>query len=56
VPKIIENIREQLLNETRAQVERQGYGRTTIRSVANACGIAVSTVYNYFPSKDIKRR
>ena len=53
MPKIIENIREQLLNETRAQVERQGYGRTTIRSVANACGIAVGTVYNYFPSKDI---
>lgn len=53
MPKIIENIREQLLNETRAQVEQQGYGRTTIRSVANACGIAVGTVYNYFPSKDI---
>ena len=53
MPKIIKNIREQLLAETRAQVERQGYGSTTIRSVANARGIAVGTVYNYFPSKDL---
>ena len=31
----------------------QGYAKTTIRSIAGACGLATGTVYNYFPSKDV---
>ena len=53
MPKIIENLREQIITEARKQLFSQGYGGTTIRSVASACGIGVGTVYNYFPSKDI---
>ena len=53
MPKIIENIREKLLNEARRQVKEQGYSAMTIRSVAGACGVSVGTVYNYFPSKDM---
>ncbi len=53
MPKIIENVREQLLLEARRQIEENGYAGTTIRSVAAACHIAVGTVYNYFPSKEI---
>lgn len=53
MPKIIENIRENLLAEARSQVMEQGYTAMTIRSVAKACGVGVGTVYNYFPSKDI---
>lgn len=53
MPKIIENVREQLLFEARRQIEENGYAKTTIRSVASACHIAVGTVYNYFPSKEI---
>ena len=53
MPKIIENLREQLLAEARRQIEEHGYGRTTIRSVAAGCGIAIGTVYNYFPSKEM---
>ena len=53
MPKLIENLRPQLLTEARRQVAEHGYAKTTIRSVAAACGIAVGTVYNYFPSKDV---
>ena len=52
MPKRIENVPEQLLAEAGRQVAEQGYARTTVRSVAAACGIAVGTVYNYFPSKE----
>ncbi len=53
MPKIIENLREQIVAEARKQLFSQGYAGTTIRSVASACGIGVGTVYNYFPSKDL---
>ena len=52
MPKLIENISRQLLEETGRQLAAQGYARTTIRSVAGACGLGVGTVYNYFPSKE----
>ena len=53
MPKIIENVREQLLTEAKRQVKTGGYANTTIRSVAGACGLGVGTVYNYFSSKDM---
>ncbi len=53
MPKIIENIREKLLEEAKRQVKEQGYSSMTIRSVATACGVGTGTVYNYFPSKDM---
>ena len=53
MPKIIENVREQLLTEARRQIAERGYSKTTIRSVAGACGLGVGTVYNYFRSKEL---
>lgn len=53
MPKIIENVREQLLAEAKKQISERGYSRTTIRSVAGECGLAVGTMYNYFSSKDM---
>ncbi len=53
MPKIIENIREKLLDEAKRQVIELGYSSMTIRSVATACGVGTGTVYNYFPSKDM---
>lgn len=53
MPKILENVRENLLKEARKQVTEQGYSAMTIRSVAGACGLGIGTVYNYFPSKDV---
>ena len=53
MPKIIENLRDGLLVEAKQQIIERGYKNTTVRSVANACGVAVGTVYNYFKSKDM---
>lgn len=53
MPKIIENVREQLLAEAKRQVLERGYADTTIRSVAGACGLGIGTVYNYFKSKEM---
>ena len=53
MPKIIENVRDQLLIEAKRQIMENGYANTTIRSVASACGFGVGTVYNYFKSKDV---
>ena len=53
MPKILESMRVELLKTARRQIAERGYAKTTIRSVAAECGIAVGTVYNYFPSKDI---
>ena len=52
MPKIIEEPELRLSEEARRQVEENGYGSLTIRSVAKACGVGVGTVYNYFPSKE----
>jgi AcrR family transcriptional regulator len=53
MPKIIENVRYQLMAEAKKQIAELGYKNTTIRSVATGCNIAVGTVYNYFKSKDV---
>ena len=52
MPKVIENLKNKLMDEARLQVRTNGYSATTIRSVASACGVGVGTVYNYFSSKD----
>ena len=53
MPKLIKNVREELLRVARGQLMRLGYAKTTMRSVAGECGLAVGTVYNYFESKDM---
>lgn len=53
MPKIIENVKGQLVAEARRQVMEIGYSAMTVRSVAQACHIATGTVYNYFSSKDM---
>ena len=53
MPKILEHVKEQLITEAERQLREVGYAKTNIRSVAAACGIAVGTVYNYFPSKEM---
>lgn len=53
MPKIIENLKDKFLCEARAQIEQNGYGKTTVRSIAAACGVGVGTVYNYFSSKEM---
>ena len=52
MPKIIKNLENKLIEEAKKQIEKDGYGAVTIRSIANACGVGVGTVYNYFSSKE----
>ena len=52
MPKIIENLPQRLLEETRRQIEESGYGSLNIRAVAKNCGVGIGTVYNYYRSKD----
>ena len=53
MPKIIADLRGQLIAEAEKQIEQNGYSAVTIRSIAKGCGVGVGTVYNYFPSKDV---
>ena len=53
MPKIIENVREMLIDEAKRQLEENGYSAVTVRSIAGACGLGTGTFYNYFRSKDI---
>ena len=53
MPKKIENIRALLLSEATRLLEKEGYEKLTMRSVASACGLGVGTAYNYFSSKDM---
>lgn len=52
MPKIIENLKDRLLEEAQRQIEECGYEAVTIRSIAKGCGVGIGTVYNYFPSKE----
>ncbi len=52
MPKIIENLEERLIEEASKELFEKGYADMTIRTIAQNCGIAVGTVYNYYKSKD----
>lgn len=52
MPKVIENLRENILRLSKDILLREGYDALTVRGVAGALHIAVGTMYNYFPSKD----
>ena len=53
MPKKIDDLRGKILRHTRTILLMQGSERLTVRQVAASCHVAVGTVYNYFPSKDI---
>lgn len=50
--RIIENLKTKLLDEACRQIDTIGFSAMTMQSVSKACGVAVGTVYNYYPSKD----
>lgn len=52
MPKIIENLRSELINTGKSLLIEKGYKALTMREVASASNIALGTVYNYFSSKD----
>ena len=53
MPKVIENLRENIIKCARRQLLERGYRELSIRGIAKECKIAVGTVYNYFASKEV---
>ncbi|MCF0136396.1 MAG: TetR/AcrR family transcriptional regulator [Lachnospiraceae bacterium] len=53
MPKIILNLREQIISTGRVILQEEGYKALNMRRIADECQIAVGTVYNYFSSKEI---
>ena len=53
MPKVLEHMRETILHAARQALLTNGYDALTMRGVAKACGIAVGTMYNYFPAKEL---
>lgn len=53
MPKIIAELRETILQHARVMLLDGSCDTLTMRSIASACGVAVGTVYNYFPSKEM---
>ena len=52
MPKILDRPEESILSAARRIATEEGYAAATVRAVARECGIAVGTIYNYYPSKD----
>jgi len=52
MPKILLNVRESILKQGETLLKENGYDKLAMREVASKCGIAVGTLYNYFPNKD----
>ena len=52
MPKIIENLQTNILDESKKIIEENGIEKLSIRNLATRLNIAPSTVYNYYESKD----
>ncbi len=53
MPKIIKNLNKKILAEAKKLLLEQGVRDMSVRELAQRCGIAVGTVYNYYESKEI---
>lgn len=52
MPKIIENLRETIVQEGRKLLSNKGYKELNVREIAKKSNIALGTFYNYFSTKD----
>lgn len=53
MPKLINDLRNRILDSAERLLTEKGYQGLTIREIADECGIASGTVYNYFKSKEM---
>lgn len=51
MPKVLTNVKEDILKIARDTLINSGYDKISMRDIANQCGIATGTLYNYFKSK-----
>ncbi|WP_300262671.1 TetR/AcrR family transcriptional regulator [Clostridium sp.] len=52
MPKIIKNVKEDLLTEGKKQLLSNGYLNLNIRNITKKCNIGTGTFYNYFKNKE----
>lgn len=52
MPKLIKNLKPQILEEVKKLIDMNGYEKLSMRSIAQSVGIAVGTLYNYYPNKN----
>lgn len=52
MPKILENVSEDILRISRDLILKDGYSNVSIRKIASTCGVSTGTIYNYYKSKD----
>ncbi|MCP4897678.1 MAG: TetR/AcrR family transcriptional regulator [bacterium] len=50
--KAKQEVRERILTAGRSQFQRKGFEGTTTRDLSRAAGIAIGTLFNYFPNKE----
>lgn len=53
MPKIIKDLKPHIKDEAMKMFEDIGYKAVTMRELASNVGIAVGTLYNYFPNKEV---
>lgn len=53
MPKILENIRETILEKGKEMLLEGSYNSFNIRKLAKSCGIGLGTLYNYFDNKEV---
>ena len=52
MPKIIDNPMQTILDHAKEIIRIEGYMGLNIRKVAESSGLAIGTIYNYFPTKN----
>ncbi len=53
MPKIIEGLRDNILETAKEMLFTENYRVLSMRSIAKRCGIATGTIYNYFENKEV---
>ncbi|MEI7848306.1 MAG: helix-turn-helix domain-containing protein, partial [Chloroflexota bacterium] len=51
MPIAVENGSEIIVRAAKQQLYEEGFHKLSIRKIAKRCGLAVGTIYNYFPTK-----
>ena len=51
MPKVINDIEKKIFNAAMELFGDSGYGNVDMKMIANRAGIAVGTLYNYYPNK-----
>ncbi len=49
--RVIENPKQLILSHAKEILYNQGYQKLSMRALSKACGIALGTIYNYYPNK-----